>query len=390
MQLLKSFLSLLSFLLINIAAFCTDDLSATLKKVLQKNIIAKADWALTQPPVTITTEHCERSAGGVHDFFSEGDYWWPNPDNLNGPYIQKDGLSNPNNFTAHRKAMVRFSQVIGYLTSAYMITKNNQYMKHAFLHLNAWFSDDSTYMNPSLLYAQAIKGKATGRSIGIIDMIQMMEVAQSVRVLDKMTVGHEVEIKKIKEWFSSYLQWVTTHPYGIEEREAKNNHGTCWVMQVAVFAKLTNNQTLLEDCKSRFKNILFPGQMDANGSFPLEIKRTKPYGYSLFNLDAMTTICQVLSTKVDNLWSYTLPDGRNIQQAIAFMYQFVENKSAWTYPKDIMYWNDWPVAQPFLLFGYQAYQNKSWLKTWKKLEHFPETEEVIRNLPVRNPLIWIE
>ena len=390
MRLLKSYIFILSFLLSSIAAFCTDDLSATLKKVLQKNIIAKADWALTQPPVTITSEHCERSAGGIHDFFSEGDYWWPNPDNPNGPYIQKDGLSNPNNFTAHRKAMVRFSQIIGYLTSAYMITKNDQYVKHAFVHLNAWFSDDSTYMNPSLLYAQAIKGKATGRSIGIIDMIQMMEVAQSVRVLEKMTVGHETEIKKIKEWFSSYLQWVTTHPYGIEEREAKNNHGTCWVMQVAVFAKLTNNQTLLEDCKNRFKNILFPNQMDANGSFPLEMKRTKPYGYSLFNLDAMTTICQVLSTKADNLWNYTLQDGRNIQQAIAFMYPFVENKSAWTNPKDVMYWNDWPVAQPFLLFDYQAYQNKNWLKTWKKLEHFPDTEEVIRNLPVRNPLIWIE
>ena len=390
MRLLKLYLFPLCFLLMSITAFCTDDLSATLKKVLQKNIIAKAEWALTQPPITITTEHCERSAGGVHDFFSEGDYWWPNPDNPNGPYIQKDGLSNPNNFTAHRKAMVRFSQLIGYLTSAYMITKNDQYVKHAFVHLNAWFSDESTYMNPSLLYAQAIKGKATGRSIGIIDMIQMMEVAQSVRVLEKMTVGHEAEIKKIKEWFSSYLQWVTTHPYGIEEREAKNNHGTCWVMQVAVFAKLTNNQILLEECKSKFKNILFPNQMDANGSFPLEMKRTKPYGYSLFNLDAMTTICQVLSTKADNLWSYTLQDGRNIQQAIAFMYPFVANKSAWTYPKDVMYWNDWPVAQPFLLFGYQAYQNKNWLKTWKKLEHFPETEEVIRNLPVRNPLIWIE
>ena len=390
MRLLKLYLFPLCFLLMSITAFCTDDLSATLKKVLQKNIIAKAEWALTQPPITITTEHCERSAGGVHDFFSEGDYWWPNPDNPNGPYIQKDGLSNPNNFTAHRKAMVRFSQVIGYLTSAYMITKNDQYVKHAFVHLNAWFSDESTYMNPSLLYAQAIKGKATGRSIGIIDMIQMMEVAQSVRVLEKMTVGHEAEIKKIKEWFSSYLQWVTTHPYGIEEREAKNNHGTCWVMQVAVFAKLTNNQILQEECKSKFKNILFPNQMDANGSFPLEMKRTKPYGYSLFNLDAMTTICQVLSTKADNLWSYTLQDGRNIQQAITFMYPFVENKFSWTYPKDVMYWNDWPVAQPFLLFGYQAYQNKNWLKTWKKLEHFPVTEEVIRNLPVRNPLIWIE
>ena len=26
-----------------------------------------------------------RSAGGKHDFFSEGDYWWPDPANPDGP-----------------------------------------------------------------------------------------------------------------------------------------------------------------------------------------------------------------------------------------------------------------------------------------------------------------
>jgi hypothetical protein len=40
--------------------------------------------------------------GGKHDFYSEGDYWWPDEKNPNGPYIQKDGLTNPENFVAHR------------------------------------------------------------------------------------------------------------------------------------------------------------------------------------------------------------------------------------------------------------------------------------------------
>ena len=30
-----------------------------------------------------------RSAGGPHDFFSEGDYWWPDPEHPDGPYIQQ-------------------------------------------------------------------------------------------------------------------------------------------------------------------------------------------------------------------------------------------------------------------------------------------------------------
>jgi hypothetical protein len=28
-----------------------------------------------------------------------------------------------------------------------------------------------------------------------------------------------------------------------------------------------------------------------------------------------------------------------------------------------MYWENWPVAQPFLLFGADAYKNKEWFDT---------------------------
>jgi hypothetical protein len=51
--------------------------------------------------------------------------------------------------------------------------------------------------------------------------------------------------------------------------------------------------------------------------------------------------------------------------------------------------DNWPVAQPFLILGANAFGNDAWLNTWKKLEHAPEVEEVLRNLPIRNPLIWL-
>jgi hypothetical protein len=360
------------------------------KKLLRKDIVEQAKWALKQKPITVTETQSERSAGGVHDFFSEGDYWWPDPTNPSGPYIQKDGLTNPDNFTAHRQAMVRFSRIIGSLASAYVLTDNEKYTKHAATHFRAWFIDTSTMMNPSLLYAQAIKGKVTGRSIGIIDMIQMIEVAQGLKVMQKSSSFDQADIKKIKSWFSQYLTWVTTHPYGIEERDTKNNHAVCWVMQVAVFAHLVENESIMEECKARYKKILLPNQMDMDGSFPLELKRTKPYGYSLFVLDAMATICHVLSNAKENLWDFTLEDGRCLKKGVEFMYPFVENKNIWKKSPDVMYWNEWPVAQPFLLFGFNKFKNEKWFNLWEKLDHFPNTQEVIRNLPVRNPLIWIE
>jgi hypothetical protein len=385
----KSKYVLVIALICPLLVYSGNPITSKITKVLKKTIIAKADSALSLQPITVTAEHSERSAGGINDFFSEGDYWWQNPADPNGPYIQRDGQSNPNNFVAHRRAMVRFSRIIGSLTSAYLITHDEKYVKQAFIHLNAWFIDEKTSMNPSLLYAQAIKGKATGRGTGLIDMIQMMEVAQGVRVMEQAKGVDKEAVQKIKNWFSKYLDWVTTHPYGIEERDAKNNHGTCWAMQVACFAKLTGNQTLIDYCKNRFKTVLMPTQLEKDGSFPLELKRTKPYGYSLFNLDAMTTLCHILSDEKESLWDFKLDDGRTLKNAVDFLYPFVEDKKKWAYPQDVMYWNEWPVAHPFLIFALKKYPNKAWWNTWQRLEHFPETEEVIRNLPIRNPLIWM-
>src|SRR5690606_16885461 len=148
----------------------------------------------------------------------------------------------------------------------------------------------------------------TGRGIGIIDAIHLIEVAHSVEILEKNGILPDETSSKIKDWFSEFVTWLTTHPYGIDEMNAKNNHGTCWVMQVGMFARLVGNKQVLELCRERFRNVLLPNQMAPDGSFPLELKRTKPYGYSLFNLDAFMVTAEILSDNDNNLYAYSTPD----------------------------------------------------------------------------------
>jgi len=62
------------------------------------DILTRADKYLHSEVRTVVHDTSERSSGGKHDFYSEGDYWWPNPSNPDGPYIRRDGESNPNNF----------------------------------------------------------------------------------------------------------------------------------------------------------------------------------------------------------------------------------------------------------------------------------------------------
>ncbi|MDB5110036.1 MAG: alginate lyase [Mucilaginibacter sp.] len=359
------------------------------RALLKQQILKDAEWAMQQQPVTITASFSSRSAGGKHDFFSEADYFWPDPQNPDGPYINRDGLTNPDNFVEHRKAMIRLSKIIGAFASAYKITGDEKYVKQAVLHLKAWFINSATKMNPNLLYAQAVKGKFTGRNYGIIDTIQLMEVAQGVLVMENAQVFDKQTAAGTKKWFADYINWLNTSKPGIQEKTVKNNHATCWAMQVASFAKLCNDKQMLDSLRIRYKTILLPGQMAVDGSFPLEMARTKPYGYSIFNLDAMTMLCQILSTPKDNLWNYETPDGKSIRKGITYLYPFIADKSKWTLAPDVMYWDNWPVAQPFLLFGANAYHHADWFATWQKLDHKPQVEEVIRNLPVRNPLIWL-
>jgi len=356
----------------------------------RERVLKAAREYLSEPPITVTASTSPRSAGGPHDFFSEGDYWWPDPKNPGGPYIQRDGMSNPDNFTDHRRYLMRLSVQVPALVAAWKITGDARYAKHAAEHLRAWFLNERTRMNPSLQYAQAIHGITTGRGTGIIDTIHLVEVARAIEVLQGSNALTQDELAGIKKWFTDYLQWMTTSKNGIDERDAKNNHGTCWVMQVAAFAHLAGNQELMNYCRTRFKTVLIPNQEAQDGSFPQELRRTKPYGYSLFNLEAMTTICQILSTPEDNLWTFELQDGRGIRKAVEYMFPYMRDKKSWPLKPDVMYDKEWPMRQSSLLFAGLALNHPDYIELWKRLPADSTVEEVIRNFFIRQPVLWIE
>jgi hypothetical protein len=355
----------------------------------RSRVIAAADRYLKEAPVTVTATRAARSAGGLHDYFSEGDYWWPDPQNPGGPYVQRDGQSNPGNFNDHRRALMRLSVQMPALVAAYTLTNDRKYAAHAARHARAWFMSRNTRMAPALRYAQAIQGRVTGRGTGIIDTIHLVEVARALERLDGQRDWAPEDAALTRAWFADYLEWLTTDQYGKDERDTTNNHATCWVMQVAAFAKYTGNRALMQDCRTRYKTVLLQ-QMGPDGSFPRELGRTKPYGYSLFNLEAMATICQILSIPEDDLWTFELPDGRGMRKAMAYMAPYIRNKKSWPKPPDVMYDAHWPMRQSSLLFAGVALKQPEYLELWSRLPADSDVEEVVRNFFIRQPLLWFE
>src|SRR5215475_7758526 len=90
--------------LVGLAA--TQSLKFDLAAFDRDRALKAAKQYLSEAPITITASSSPRSGGGAHDFFSEGDYWWPDPQNPEGPYIQRDGMTNPDNFTDHRRYLM--------------------------------------------------------------------------------------------------------------------------------------------------------------------------------------------------------------------------------------------------------------------------------------------
>jgi len=357
--------------------------SAALARLERPRVVAAAERYLREAPVTITAFPAPKSAGGPHDFSSDGDYWWPDPRSPDSPYVRRDGETNPHNFVAHRDAMRRLSQIVPALVAAYVLTRDERYARQAAAHLRAWFVDEGTRMNPSLLYAQAIHGRATGRGTGLIDTIHLVEVARAAWVLERMGYNNPA-LPGATQWFRQYLDWLTTHAYGNDERTSGNNHAAALALQVAEFAHLVGDTAQLSRMRRFFEDTLVAGQMAADGGFPRELARTKPYGYSLFQLDVMATLAWILDD-----WTFTTSDGRGMRRALAFMYPFIKAKRTWPKPPDVMYFGQWPVRHPALLFGGVALHESRYLDLWKTLDPDPTVDEVIRNYPIRQPLLWL-
>jgi len=359
-----------------------------LRAIERKRLLPAAKGLLAIAPKTIAAIAAPRSPAGPQDYYSEGDYWWPDPANPGGPYIRRDGRSNPDKFDGHRDALIAFGRTVPALAALWALTGEAHYAEAAMRHLRAWFVDPATRMNPNLNHAQAIIGVDGGRAIGVIDTLQIVEVARAAELFGHKGAPGYGDIREgVEQWLAAYLEWLMTSPFGVEERDQTNNHGTCWLLQVASFAALLGRADSLDMVRTRLKTVIIPAQIEADGRQPLELARTKPYAYSLFNLDVLAASGWLLGGP--GLIGWETADGRSIAKAIAFMAPYIADKARWPFARDIEHWDGFPVRQPSLLFGGVALDRRDWITLWQRLDPDPRVGEVVRNFPVRQPLLWI-
>lgn len=282
-------------------------------------------------PFTIVNKKVLPASGNPHDYFSFAPYWWPNPATPDGmPWIQLDGKINPASRDKFSdkvafNGMVNATQT---LSNAYFFTRNPPYAQKTAELIRVWFLDEKTKMNPHLRYAQAIPGSFTGRGIGIIDTRLLYRVLDSILLVESAGVFTQQESAGLKQWFAEYLDWLIHSPLGIDERKTTNNHGTFYDFQVAAIAVYVGRTDIVRDTIARTKGRINE-HFDKQGKQPFELARTRPFHYSVFNMQAYFGIAHIAQGQNINLWDYPDKKKSTLKQGMNYLLTRMQQEKNW-------------------------------------------------------------
>jgi hypothetical protein len=365
-------------------------------------IVAAAARYVTERPAPPATLVCPRNPGSLHDYYSEAE-----SQAAGTADATPTASTGTQPFTAHRDALFALGLQVPALAAAHLLTGDGRFAERAMLHLRSWFIDPATRMTPRLDYGQSpIHGSSAapgGSFTGILETLPLVEVAQAIPFLAASEAMSEADLAALHAWFAEYLRWLTEPQdsgprLAALARDRKDHHGTSWMLQVSAYSLLTapengapkTESKSMDDLRHRFRTVTLRAQITAEGKFPRVLSSEMPYRNSLFNLDMLAAICNLLSTRFESVWDYELEDGPGVRGAIAYHFPYIARRNSWPFRADIAHFSELPGRRASLLLAARAYQRPEYAALWKMLSpDGPFAPEVLRTIPIQQPLLWV-
>jgi len=322
---------------------------------------AEADKGMKAPVISIMDEKALPPSGDKHDYMSLAPYWWPNPATPNHlPYVRKDGVHNPEaSAVQDHPNLSRMEANVHALALGYFLIRDEGYAERAAQQLRVWFLNPATRMNPSLQYAQAIRGVNEGRGTGILDAEGLTDVVDALALLADSKSWTTSDDAVMHAWFGAYFDWLTTSANGKNEAATKNNHGSWYDAQAVGIALYLGKDEFARNVAETAKTKRIAEQIRPDGQEPLEETRTRSFHYSIFNIQALMKLAAEAQTVNVDLWSYQAPGGGSIRAALDYLLPFADQQKTWEH-QELDGVSPAPLHDPLLVaavhYGNDAYE----------------------------------
>jgi len=330
----------------------------------------EAQKALTAGSFSVTSKEVTPPSGDKHDYMSQAPYFWADPSKPGGlPYIRRDGERNPEIEKINNHSVKdQMEGAVETLALAYYLKGDEKYAAKAAQLLRVFFLDPETRMNPNLQFGQGIPGITTGRGIGLIETRGLTRVVDAIGLLAGSQEWTHADQSGLEDWYAKFLRWMLESKNGRDESAAKNNHGTYYDVQVVSFALFLGKLDLAREVLLTARSKRIATQIEPDGRQPLELARTRAWGYSVGNLDGLMLLARLGENVGVDLWNYTSIDGRNIRKALDFLVPFALGQK-WPYQQ----LGQWPPEQLYPLIRRAATKY-----------HDPAIRTVLEKLPALN------
>lgn len=331
-----------------------------------KKLLADAEKALQFKTVSVMEKANTPPSGDKHDYMSIAPYFWPDPSKPGGvPYMNKDGQINPEvNEYKDKIYLLAVCDNVSTLALAWYFSGDARYADHAEKLLRVWFLDTATRMNPNLNFAQAVRGRQTGRGYGLIDTRHFVRLIDAIGLLSNSSHWTQKDQQGMKEWFAKFLNWMQTSKNGLAEMHTLNNHRVWYDEQRLSYALFTGNITLAKEVVTNAIEQL-DKQMASDGSFPLEMKRTISLHYTVFVLDPFFTTADLAKNVGIDFWNYVSPSGKSLKKGFEAVLPYLLKEKEW--PGQQIKPFDYDEALPLLVKGAENYDCKVCLKQVNKI-----------------------
>ena len=293
-----------------------------------KEIVEGADAALEQPAANVVDEGARPPSGDPHDYYSYSPYWWPDPENPDGPYIWRDGEVNPDRYTSDISRIEAMVERVTSLVPAWYFTGDERYAESAVEQLRAWFLDPATKMNPNMQFAQKRRGHNYNSPSGVLEAWRMRWVIDCAILLESFAGWTAEDRSALRSWFGQFATWMVESPTGIEESMQPNNHGTWYSAQLILYALYGQKAYLARKQLDGMPARIF-AQVFIDGRQPQELIRTRSLHYSIYNARALITVARLGRHLDYDLFTYRSLEGRSIKLAVDYMTPFVFGEKEW-------------------------------------------------------------